>query len=56
MQKNLMDLLAEQQCDIVLLDIAFGKADGRELCQENKKGNPPGKAIGIDQFTTIWQQ
>lgn len=46
-REELSALLAREPVDIVLLDIAFGKADGREICKDLKKTHPHLKLIAL---------
>jgi len=46
-EASLMQLLNQNEADIVLLDIAFGKADGREICKQLKKAQPGLKLIAL---------
>lgn len=44
---DLMQHLAQHDIDIILLDIAFGKADGREICRTIKKARPAIRLIAL---------
>lgn len=46
-ENDLMQQLTHNDIDILLLDIAFGKADGREICRKVKKVQPGLKLIAL---------
>lgn len=46
-ESDLMALLDQHDITIVLLDIAFGKADGRDICKRLKKTTPDLKLIAL---------
>lgn len=43
----LMNVLEQRKADIILLDISFGNADGRELCRKIKRIYPEVRVIAL---------
>ncbi len=55
-ESMLREAIAQKKPDIVLLDIAFGKSDGREICRSLKKEFPNLKLIALtshDDMATV---
>lgn len=46
-EADLLQLLDKDAADILLLDIAFGKSDGREICRKIKKSHPALRLIAL---------
>lgn len=49
----LSGLISVQLPDIVLLDIAFGKSDGREICKQLKKRSPALRIIALTSHSDM---
>lgn len=53
-EQVLIQLLdSKQQPDLILLDVMFGKSDGKELCKKIKKEYPSIKIIALTSYSDI---
>ncbi len=52
-ENELYQQIEQQKPDLVLLDIMFGKADGKELCKKIKKQYPEIKIIALTSYSDI---
>lgn len=52
-ENELLQLLDTGNPDLILLDIVFGKSDGKELCKKIKKQYPEIKIIALTSYSDI---
>lgn len=52
-ENELYQHIEQQQPDLILLDIMFGKTDGKELCKKIKKEYPEIKIIALTSYSDI---
>lgn len=52
-ENELYQQIEQQKPDLILLDIMFGKTDGKELCKKIKKHYPEIKIIALTSYSDI---